>query len=72
MGSAQPLAIGLAGASGIVVEIDPDKCKRSLERGHLAFVTDNLDEALAAVGSGDEQGFVGSSPTRLRSTVSSL
>jgi urocanate hydratase len=59
MGSAQPLAIGLAGASGIVVEIDPDKCKRSLERGHLAFVTDNLDEALAAVGSGREPAVVG-------------
>ena len=59
MGSAQPLAMRLAGAMGIVVEVDPDKCKRALERGHLGLVTDNLDEALAAVGSGNEQGIVG-------------
>jgi urocanate hydratase len=49
MGSAQPLAIALAGGSGIVVEVDPDKCDRSFERGHLASVTDDLDEALASL-----------------------
>ena len=31
MGSAQPLAIAMAGGSGIVVEVDPDKCARALE-----------------------------------------
>ena len=50
MGSAQPLAIAMAGGCGIVVEIDPEKCSRALERGHLASVTDDLDKALALVG----------------------
>ncbi len=50
MGSAQPLAITLAGGCGIVVEVDPQKCARALERGHLASVTDDLDKALALVG----------------------
>ena len=51
MGAAQPLAITLAGGSGLVVEVDADKCDRSLERGHLDSVTDDLDEALALVAS---------------------
>jgi urocanate hydratase len=59
MGSAQPLAIALAGARGIVVEIDRDKCVRSLERGHLGAVTDDLDAALAMLGSGRQGQVVG-------------
>ncbi len=59
MGSAQPLAITLAGGSGIVVEVDPDKCARSLQRGHLSSVTADLDEALAALGRGGEGSVVG-------------
>ncbi|MGO9964754.1 MAG: urocanate hydratase [Acidimicrobiales bacterium] len=47
MGSAQPLAIAMAGGSGIVVEVDPDKCARAQDRGHLASVTDDVDKALA-------------------------
>ena len=46
MGSAQPLAITLAGGCGIVVEVDADKCARALKRGHLTSVTDDVDEAL--------------------------
>ena len=52
MGSAQPLAIAMAGGSGIVVEVDPDKCARAQERGHLASVTDDVDTALALVAGG--------------------
>ncbi len=48
MGSAQPLAIAMAGGRGIVVEVDEAKCSRAFERGHLDAVTDDLDEALAA------------------------
>jgi urocanate hydratase len=59
MGSAQPLAIALAGGSGIVVEVDPDKCGRSLRRGHLASVTADLDEALAALARGGKGSVVG-------------
>jgi urocanate hydratase len=47
MGAAQPLAIAMAGGSGIVVEVDPDKCARAQDRGHLASVTDDVDKALA-------------------------
>jgi urocanate hydratase len=57
MGSAQPLAIAMAGCSGIVVEVDPDKCARAQDRGHLASVTDDVDEALALV-AGREAGRV--------------
>ncbi len=59
MGSAQPLAIALAGGSGIVVEVDPDKCGRSLRRGHLSSVTADLDEALAALARGGKGSVVG-------------
>jgi urocanate hydratase len=59
MGSAQPLAMALAGARGIVVEVDPDKCVRSVERGHLGAVTDDLDVALALLGGGREGQVIG-------------
>ena len=49
MGSAQPLAIAMTGARGLVVEVDPAKCSRSLERGHLALVSESVEEALAAL-----------------------
>jgi urocanate hydratase len=48
MGSAQPPAITMAGARGLVVEVDERKCARALSRGHLDAVTDDLDKALAA------------------------
>lgn len=51
MGSAQPLAISMSGARGIVVEIDGAKCARSLERGHVDSVATDLDMALAALSS---------------------
>jgi len=49
MGSAQPLAVAMAGARGLVVEVDAAKCVRSRDRGHLDLVTDSLDEALHAL-----------------------
>ena len=49
MGSAQPLAITMAGARGLVVEVDDHKCARAFDRGHLDEVTDDLDKALAAL-----------------------
>ena len=49
MGSAQPLAITMAGARGLVVEVDERKCGRALDRGHLVAVADDLDDALAAL-----------------------
>jgi len=49
MGSSQPLAITMTGARGLVVEVEAAKCWRSLERGHLSLVTEDLDEALAAL-----------------------
>ncbi len=52
MGSAQPLAIRMSGARGIVVEVDEAKCARALRRGHLDSVTDSVDEALAASATG--------------------
>ena len=59
MGSAQPLAIAMAGGSGIVVEVDPDKCARAQDRGHLASVTDDLDKALALVTGGETGRVIG-------------
>jgi urocanate hydratase len=48
MGSAQPVAIRMAGATGLVVEVDPAKLERSRGRGDLDAVFDDLDAALAA------------------------
>lgn len=53
MGSAQPLAIRMAGARGLVVEVDEGKCARALARGHLDAVTDDLGDALAAITAGE-------------------
>jgi urocanate hydratase len=59
MGSAQPLAIAMAGGKGIVVEVDPDKCARAYDRGHLASVTDDLDKALALIAGGEPGRVIG-------------
>jgi urocanate hydratase len=52
MGSAQPLAMRMAGAGGLVVEVDGRKCARSLERGHVDLVVDGLDDARTALQAG--------------------
>jgi urocanate hydratase len=52
MGSAQPLAITMAGARGLVVEVDERKCARAHERGHLDAVTADVGQALAASAAG--------------------
>jgi urocanate hydratase len=59
MGSAQPLAIALAGGRGIVVEVDPEKATRSFERGHLVSLTDDLDKALEALAAADGCSVIG-------------
>jgi urocanate hydratase len=48
MGSAQPVAIRMLRAVGLVVEIDPSKLERSHRRGDLDATFTNLDDALAA------------------------
>jgi urocanate hydratase len=50
MGSAQPVAFKMLGAIGLVVEVDPAKLQRSLDRGDLAATFTRLDDALQAVG----------------------
>jgi len=56
MGSAQPVAIRMLGAVGLVVEVDPAKLKRSLDRGDLAAVSSELDEALEACRAAQKDG----------------
>ncbi len=46
MGGAQPLAITMNNATGIVVEVDEEKIRRRLRDKYLDTWTDNLDEAL--------------------------
>jgi urocanate hydratase len=46
MGSAQPIAINMCGAVGIIVEVDPDKVQRRSEEGYVQVATAQLDEAL--------------------------
>lgn len=57
MGSAQPAAIRMAGAVGLLVEVDPAKLHRSERHGALDDVRADLDEALdrceAARGDGE-------------------
>lgn len=54
MGAAQPVAITMAGARGIVVEVDEEKCRRALQRGHVGAVAHGLEEALALLAAGGE------------------
>src|SRR5713226_3557721 len=56
MGSAQPVAIRMLGAVGLVVEVDPAKLKRSLDRGDLGAVSSDLDEALEAFRAAQKDG----------------
>jgi urocanate hydratase len=56
MGSAQPVAFRMLGAVGLVVEIDPAKLHRSLDRGDLTATFTNLDDALEAVGAAKREG----------------
>jgi urocanate hydratase len=48
MGSAQPIAIRMLRAVGLVVEVDPAKLERSRKRGDLDATFTEIDEALAA------------------------
>ena len=48
MGSAQPVAIRMLGAVGLMVEVDPAKLERSHKRGDLDATFTDLDAALAA------------------------
>ncbi|HSS93940.1 MAG TPA: urocanate hydratase [Candidatus Dormibacteraeota bacterium] len=56
MGSAQPVAIRMLSAVGLVVEVDPAKLERSLGRGDLAAMFTDLDSALAACFAAQRQG----------------
>ena len=56
MGGAQPLAGVLAGASTLVVEVDPERVDRRLREGDLEHRSDDLDEALAMVLGAKEKG----------------
>lgn len=48
MGGAQPLAGWLAGASILVVDVNPEKIRRRIESGYCQRLTDDLDAAIAA------------------------
>jgi urocanate hydratase len=49
MGGAQPLAITMNEGVGLIVEVDPDRIQRRLEKKYLDRFTNNLNEALALV-----------------------
>ena len=46
MGGAQPLAARMAGASTLVIEIDPARIEKRLRAGYLEYVASSLDDAL--------------------------
>ncbi|MEM2869567.1 MAG: urocanate hydratase [Thermoplasmata archaeon] len=46
MGGAQPLAIKMAGGVALIVEVDPERIKRRVERGFCDKMVGELDEAL--------------------------
>ena len=48
MGSAQPAAVRMLDAVGLIVEVDAGKLERSISRGQLDALFTNLDEALGA------------------------
>jgi urocanate hydratase len=49
MGGAQPLAITMNEGVGLVVEIDPTRAQRRLERGYINVVVTELEEAMTLV-----------------------
>jgi urocanate hydratase len=56
MGSAQPVAIRMLGAVGLIVEVDRGKLERSASRGHLDATFTDLDSALVAINQAREGG----------------
>jgi urocanate hydratase len=56
MGGAQPLAASLAGATSLIVEVDPHRIERRLETRYLDEVADDLDDAVARVQAHAEAG----------------
>ena len=56
MGGAQPLAITLNEAVGIIVEINPEKIERRLRTKYLDTSTDDLEEALDMARSAQKKG----------------
>ena len=46
MGGAQPLAARMAGATTLVVEVDPARIEKRQRAGFLEYVADSLDDAL--------------------------
>src|SRR4029079_2986450 len=49
MGGAQPLAATLAGAACLIVDVDPARLKRRVEKEYLDTIASNLDEAWGVV-----------------------
>ncbi len=49
MGGAQPMAITMNEAVGLIVEVDPARIHRRLETGYLMKATDDLDDAIELV-----------------------
>jgi urocanate hydratase len=49
MGGAQPLAITMNGGTGLIVEVDPARIKRRLDKGLVDRAVDDLNEALDIV-----------------------
>lgn len=49
MGGAQPLAITMNEGVGLIVEVDPARAQRRLEKGYVDMVVDTLEEAMTLV-----------------------
>ena len=49
MGGAQPLAITMNEGVGLIVEVDPTRAQRRLEKGYIDMVVDTLEEAMTLV-----------------------
>jgi urocanate hydratase len=49
MGGAQPLAITMNEGVGLIVEVDPARAQRRLEKGYIDIVVDTLEEAMTLV-----------------------
>lgn len=49
MGGAQPMAITMNEGVGLIVEVDPARAQRRLERGYVDLVVNELEEAMTIV-----------------------
>ena len=56
MGGAQPLAVTMNEGAALIVEVDPERARRRLEKGYVDQVVDTLEEAMTILEEARDRG----------------